>query len=59
VVKIHVAIFWVMTYCLVGTEHEMFQGCGVFGTARGTAFYRQDNWTAVGRSKRLIKLHTD
>jgi len=58
VVKTDIAIFWVMTYRLVGTDHEMIHGCGVFGTVRGTGVYRQDNWTAIGRSVTLFYNYT-
>jgi len=49
-VKNDTAVFWVMTYRLVGTDHDMIRGCGVFGAVRGTGVYRQDNSTAIGRS---------
>jgi len=57
-VKIDIAVFWAMTYRLVGTDHEMIQECGVFGAVRETGAYRQDNWTAIGRSVTLFDNYT-
>ena len=56
--KTDIAVFWVMTYRLVGTDHKMMQGCSEFGTVHGTGVYRQDNWTAVGRSVTLFYNYT-
>lgn len=56
--KADIAVFWVLMYRLVGTDHEMIRRCGVFGAVRGTGVYRQDNWTAIGRSVTLSDNYT-
>jgi hypothetical protein len=54
-VKILIDVFWVMAlYCFVRTDHEMIRWSGVSGAVRGSGGYRQDNWTAIGRSDRLF-----